>query len=859
MEKIVAQHRWAATGVSNYPPSHPIVGQGGFYRKFRQFIHLVDREDEKFAHVFGIIAQWGVGKSRLAYELISQINDSSAGWMVRSLNGSLEEAKLFDNEADRDQYLGLYIRYSQVANEYHNVDNWFGYGLYKSLLPLAKGVFDNSIQGAIAEEAYNRLITQGFDEKKLSAALEIDQNHSDETLYEDPYLVTRLCNAAYEYLGEFNIKYILIALDELETAAESATYGLESQDIKHLDGKAIKLMGKAIKEEDPRRKLPWLRYVALCSPAIGDELREIQSTARRFEIVELANNAFADVSDFVKTIGEEGKLTENYPLGLVEAAYAMSGGNFGWFNVIMANVDEILRNRRTRGSNETLTVASIFDEAVEVSQRISQYVLDRNAIKELQLDREYLPVAKQLLYGQLPIAITEWENKTLNALLHAVNEYDEPICLRYRRVEWDELECSQALRDAKFTRILGSWQLGGIDEPLDLYQLLANLSTYAIHETQNKTGKTTLLIPLQRNEFIQLVNLLYPHPAGEDAARALWRHFIGEGDLEHSLSTHIGCSIAMLGRLNIRYRQQNQNSLIFRDPDFNNAYERAIKQEQTTAEKHKQALTGIMRILDRNWDYNPVNAGIKDDVVAINTARGRAGGLVSYNALKIHPQGRLILAWVNKIEELETLCRQVSSQFAQEGRTPVLAFTSSRSLVDIFAHPPSDTLKNAHNYLLLYQLSDSEEFILHQVGIPNSDCIGFKLDRNVFTNSFSNRIDSLLRPLEIEIKQWRKQLQERGAIAFPLRPAGKLKEEEKQLLFQAWRYLLIEQEDSNSLSKLLDHETIKVEEVVEILGKLELTPQAKSEGYDLDERAYLFDSLDENARAVFPAFFGQNP
>ena len=856
MENIAAQHRWAATGVSNYPLRHPIVGQGSFYRKFRQFIHLVDREDEAFAHVFGIIAQWGVGKSRLAYELISQINDSSAGWMVRGLNGRLEEAQLFDDE-NREQYLGLYIRYSQVANEYHNIDNWFGYGLYKSLLPLARGKFDYSIQGAIAEEAYNRLIVLGFDEKELAAALEIDKNHSDEILYEDPYLVTRLCNAAYEYLNKFGIKYILIALDELETAAEAATYGLDSQDIKHLDGKAIKLMGKAIKEEDPRRKLPWLRYVALCSPAIGDELREIESTTRRFEIVELANNAFADVSDFVKTLEEQGKLTENYPPGLVEASYAMSGGNFGWFNVIMANVDEILRNRRTRRSNELPTVASIFDEAGEVSQRISQYILDRNAIKELKLDREYLPAAKQLLYGQLPVAITEWDNKTLNALLESVNEYDEPICLRYRRVEWDEQECSQALRNAKFARDRDYWHLGGIDEPLDLAQLLANLSTYAIHESQNQTGKQTLLIPLQRNEFIQLVKLLYPHNASEDAARALWKHFVGEDDLEPKKVTHIGCSIAMLGRLNIRYRQQNQNSLIFRDPDSNSAYEQAIKQEKTTSQKYKQALTGIMRILDSKWDYEPVSAGLQDDIVAISTARGRNGGLVSYNALKLHPQGRLILVWVNNVEELENLCRQVSHQFTEEGKTPVLAFTSSRSLIDLFNNPSSDILKNAHNYLLLYQLSDSEEFILHRVGIPTSDCIDFKLDRNAFTTAFSNRINSLLRPLEIEIKQWRKQLHNKGLIAYPLRPAGKLREEEKQLLFEAWRYLAIEQEDSNSLTKLLDRETIDVESVVNVLGKLDLTQQAKSEGYDLDERAYLFDSLDDNTRAVFPAFFGQ--
>ena len=347
-----AKHQWAATGVSSYPLTHPIVGQGRFYEAFRHFIHLVDDEAEKFAHVFAVIAQWGVGKSRLGYELIAQINGTSRGWWVRGDDGALVQANLFHDDKDRDQYLGLYIRYSQVANDYNNVDNWFAYGLYKALQPLARGTFDGSIQGQIAKEAGDRLFVAGFDPKKLAAALEASANHSDEKLYEDPELATRLCQAAYAYLQSLGIKYVLVVLDELETAAEAATFGLDATDIKHLDGRAIKLMGKAIKEEDPRRKLPWLRYVALCSPAIGDELRDIQSTARRFELTELQSNAFSDVSDFVRTLGREGRLAETYPQGLVEAAYAMSAGNFGWFNVVMASIDERLRDKRVRGEND---------------------------------------------------------------------------------------------------------------------------------------------------------------------------------------------------------------------------------------------------------------------------------------------------------------------------------------------------------------------------------------------------------------------------------------------------------------------------------------------------------------------------
>ena len=537
------QHKWAAGGVSSYPLTHPIIGQTKFFNQFKHFIHLVENEAEKFAHVFAVIAQWGIGKSRLAYELMSQINDTSPGWYVRDTTGNLVRAQLFHDDADREQYLGLYIRYSQVATESHNIDNWFGYGLYKALLPLTVGQFDTSIQGQVAKEAYDRLLVLGFEEQKLGEALEVSAGHSDETLYDDPMLVTRLCRAAYEYLQQFGITYILIALDELETAAEAATYGWEVEDMKYLDGRAIKLIGKAIKEEDPRGKLPWLRYVALCSPAIGNELQDIPSTERRFEMVELSQNVFADVSSFVQLLKDDERLTETYPDGLVEAAYAMSSGNFGWFNVAMANVDAIIGGRRARGESADGMVGSLFDEAVRVSSRMSEYVLDHHAIDELHLSGDFREAARELLYGQLPVPLDKWTEAQRQALLSGTNEYGEPIAILYQRVEWTAQDCGQALRSAKFTRERDEWALVGVDQPLDLTQLLANLSTYSIHETRGAVqtgGRYTLLVPISGSDFVQLVAMLYPHPAAEDAARAIWRAQIGTDVVGAELATHIG-------------------------------------------------------------------------------------------------------------------------------------------------------------------------------------------------------------------------------------------------------------------------------------------------------------------------------
>ena len=856
------QHKWAAGGVSSYPLTHPIVGQTKFFNQFRHFIHLVENEAEKFAHVFAVIAQWGIGKSRLAYELMSQINDTSPGWYVRDAAGNLAKAQLFHHDADREQYLGLYIRYSQVATESHNIDNWFGYGLYKAMLPLTTGQFDTSIQGQVAKEAYDRLLVLGFEEQRLAEALEVSAGHSDETLYDDPTLVTRLCQAAYQYLQQFGITYILIALDELETASEAATYGLEVEDIKYLDGRAIKLIGKAIKEEDPRGKLPWLRYVALCSPAIGNELRDIRSTERRFEMVELSQNAFADVSSFVQLLKDDERLTETYPDGLVEAAYAMSSGNFGWFNVAMANVDGVIGGRRARGESTNGTVGSLFDEAIRVSSRMSEYILDHRAIEELHLSGDFREAARELLYGQLPVPLDKWTEAQRQALLSGTNEYDESIAILYQRVEWTAQDCGQALRAAKFTRERDEWVLSGVDQPLDLLHLLANLSTYSIHETMGAMqtgGRYTLLVPTSSSDFVQLVAMLYPHPAAEDAARAIWRHQVGTDAVEAEWATHIGPSGDMLGRLNLRFRRQGTTSLIFREPDHSAAHEEAMKacKGQSEPDRTRQILTGVMRALDQSWEYDAVDAGLKGDLVAITTSpggRGKPGGLITCKALHLHPEGKVILAWVRNIDELEELCHRVSSQFRTMGRLPVVAFTSSRHLIEQFNDPPSPVLRDARDYVMLYQLSSRQEYVLHPIGLARKDCTGFQLNPQRFTTAFLNRLQALLRPLHDAIHTWRRELDGRGRIAWPLRASGVLKDEDRDTLFAAYRSLLIERDAPASVATLDEKSGIDVQEILDTLQRIKVSPQAKVAGYQDTERCGLFTTLDEHAVPQLPAF-----
>ncbi len=850
-----AQHHWQSDGLSSYPPKDPLVGQSQFFNDFESFIHLVDKEDNHFAQVFTMVAEWGRGKSRLGYELIAQINDASPGWFCRNQNGDLIPANLFRDEADRDQYLGLYIRYSQIATDFQNSDNWFAYGLYTALQPLAKNTFDGSIQAQVAKQCFDRLEVDGFEYQELASRLEVDKNHTDQDLYDDEFLVTRLVNSAYEYLQQFGIKYVLVVLDELETAAEAATYGLEGEDLKRLDGRAIKLMGHAIKEEDPRRKLPWLRYVALCSPAIGEELREISSLKRRFSMLDLEANAFSDVSDYVETLKNNGRLAQPYLPGLVEAAYAMSGGNFGWFNVIMAAVDEKLKSLSMSGECAK-TIGQLFNAVIMSSPRIREHVLDSGAIDTIKTtELKVKDAAAELLYGQLPKAMDEVNEET-KRLTSTLNEYDDPVASHYHIVNWTADSCRPALQNANFRRIKGDlWGFDGIEQKVNLSQLLANLATFAIHEAQGQ-----LLVPASKSEFIELLQLLYPHGAADDLARALWFHSFGDVQVLTSTPTHVGPSVAMLNRLNLRYRKQSRQSLIFKDPDASNSHELAMSsRSDKVSDKQRARLTGLMRLVDSHWQYDAVDSELSSDLVTIATRATRdkqeVSGLASCRALQLHPKGRVVFAYVNNEAELKKLCSQASTQFNSEGRYPVIAFTSSIDLGNKFDKASDPILQKAKDYLCLYRLSHNEEHVLEQIGIATADCRGFTLEMRGFTSKFIQRLGALSRGLMESINNWRQGLHARGLIAMPLRVSQKLNDKELPLLVEGWADLVV-RTNTRSVSRYdKTPQTVADEAFYDLIHQLRVPTREINDGYKEDEWSQLFTSTNSmSAKAQFPVF-----
>lgn len=844
-------HTWEATGVTGYPITHPIVGQSDFCTKFRSYLELLSGEENRFAHVFGVVAPWGVGKSRLGYEIVAQVNDASKGWKVRGAEGGLEDGTLFSDDAFRDQHLALYIRYSQVANPALNLDNWFAPAVYKALTPLAEGSFDTSIQHQVARQAHARLVAEGFDPSALASAMELGQ-HEDTDIYGDTALATRLCNAAYDVLTKAGIRYIVVVLDELETAAERATSGMEAEESRAMDGRAItmlkravesvggldrtgvEMMSKAVKEEDARARFPWLRFVVLCSPAIGDELKEVQSTDRRFEILDLERNAFSDVRLFVDSLEAEGRLLRPYPPGLIEAAYMMSGGNFGWFNVIMAVVDQALQQHR---GDEPPPVEWVFRKAIEISNRVATLVLDHRALDEIEATPELRPAVERLLLGQVPLSATElpsYEN-----LLATQNAHGEPVAIRFHRATWRLADCRQVLIRNRFERTPGTGFLRapGIPEALDLDRLLDDLTTLAVQEPPSTdSGSKALLLPQTQADFLQLLDLLHPHPAVEDVGRVLWGEFVGATSLPDQEATHVGPSAEMLRRLDIRLRKASIGAVL-RNPEENAAYSASVEGRRLEGEQRiVYALTGALRLLDEAWSYDAERIGASSSCI-IRTPKDQ--GLLDFKGLWLHPKGTAALAWARGDAELLEVLEAIAQHQKEEGRYPALIFTCDYDLPERFMNANVPQYIRANDHALVVHVNSGEESALVSIGIPTSEWEGFRLHRDGFTARFSERLNRIKTPIQRQVRSWRHAISGRGAIAWPIRPAGTLKPEALKCLIDGWMKVLLTH-GRVALDDVGEVKELDFGPLIQEIDKLGLSPAAAPRGYTSQDSSGLW-------------------
>ncbi|MDD2211690.1 MAG: hypothetical protein PHV56_01740 [Clostridia bacterium] len=758
----MAKSIWFKDGVSIFPVEQPMVGQVEFYQAFKEY--LKDLKSAPMARFFIEIGIWGVGKSRTAYEIISESMGISKGWIIRNKQGELEDVRLLQPDLI-DGILPVYLRYSQMNNDYLYSDNWVAYGAYVALGLLAQASPLTSIQGTIFSMLQDQLIPAGFEPEKLKQIIEKGKYEENELLSESSRL-DGLVEKGLDYLKEFGIQHLMIIVDEIETEMERAAQGIVDDDeaVKKLDGAAIKVITSAIKHEDSRSRHPRVSFLLLCSTGIGDQIRALEALDRRGEIVEISQNSYADIDDFVDYL-QNKKMLRTYPTGLLEAAYTIAGGNFGWMNVLMSYCDQYLDENPDASAGETLE-----DRAVSVS-RIKDRLIDNSQFQYLSVAATdpKLPAIKRLLFEQLPKQLTEFSSE-MQKLQRDTRLIDgTPLFREFISLPLNKSDIGMYLNSNGYTHIGDNeFRHESSGEIFNLEVLLRSLATFSITAPPEE-----YIVGKDKDIFLEQIRMLYPKDGTEGAAFIIY-DYIQEQAAAGSYIEYVGPNFAFLERMNRRYATKKglANYLLKDDLDI------SLKEHLTELKKDqsgeiKRILAGFSRVLEMDYP--------QEDFFPVNSMQGLRTRVSKHIYLGTHPDNKLDIIWDDHSGKLKDVLS--SKQIVGIGAHPVIVLSLS-AITEEELNRIKEQIPGASRYVIFFHLTNSQKEVLEVVA-TGREWADIRENAHQLAPQFQTRVRAIRDEVSKKSRAWFENLDKQGFI---LRPIIFTKSEEDSLPYLAEGY-----------------------------------------------------------------------
>lgn len=755
---------WSINGTSDFPLTQPMVGQKEFYKVFKSFIGTV--KDAGMATIFPVIGKWGIGKTRIAFEVISEVLGTDKGWII-SEDGERKKVRVL-NDNFEDGILPIYIRYSQMLHEDLTGDSWAGYGIYRALSCLAKEP-EASIQGRVIKELQNSLMPLGFKKERLYDVLQLDSVNKDELLL-DIAKLDGLINEAIDYLKSYGLEHLLIIVEEVETAGEIAKYGLEKdkEHIKRVDGEAIKVISAAIKHEDTRKKYPNVTFMLLCSPVIGYHIKGIGALERRISICELNTNTFADISDFMEHLRAEGKIP-TYPDGLVEAAYTIAGGNFGWFNVIMAEVDYRIAGRTDVETGE------ILEDLLNTSSRFQNNLIDKAAFDYIRCQEEYRHVIKNALLKQLPLNKSNYKQDELQAMLEARAADGTKLFKEFYCVKLKKDDIGEYLHQVGYRRDYGNVFVNSFGSSFDLEMLLKSLKMYSLH-----VGDNEYIVGAEKETFLDQVRMLYPEEGVEEAAGILFEYIakkIEEDGIREA--EYIGPNFAYLYQLNKRYRVDKGEFSYLTDAEKNAELEKYIEEMRKDKEGEVlRVLTGAVRALEIN--YNETETFELAGMQCIRTTVEEGPWLA------VHPKNIVTIVWG---KDEDKLYRGIQDKRLLEAGVHPIYVLSDTPVEETIEKIKRD-FKEVGKCLIPVQISRLQKEILEVMSI-DKDIVDFRDSANQIGIVYREKIRKLNDFFIQAARNWFEEIDEKGYILRPILYKNQWDYRDIGLLAKAFKRMLI--------------------------------------------------------------------
>lgn len=734
---------WQAYGLADFPLTQPMVGQKEFYKIFRNFKnnHI---DQSKMANIFAMIAKWGVGKSRMGYEIVSQILEMDKGWIFRENNHLKGENRIFKPNFE-DKTLPLFIQYASIANPQVMGDNLIAWGIYRSLSLLAQ-LPDMSSSGRIIDQVQNRLLPMGFFYRQLAQILEIDK-HSDDELLNDDKLLDQLVTRGMDYLKKLGFDKLLIVVDEVETIQEVVQLHEREDDLSmyRLDQTGLMVLGQALKNNNVRTKFPFANFLLLCSPVVGRSITELGALQRRVEVLEVEQNNFSDIHDFITYLGEK-KLIPFYPEGLVEAAYIMAGGNFGWFNVIMYEVDNYL----SAGNNDQ-SISAVFAHLQNTSSLFRNHIIDEHAFKNLELkDQDKLFVINKLML-QIPHKIGYFTNQQLELLRNSKNYDGLPLFKEFYRVIIEQGHLAAFLNSHGYRREIEDIFTDQTGNKIDLDIFLRALKTYSV----SVEGENDYLVGADETTFREQLRMLYPNEGAEQIARLLFEYIKPQID-SSVIDNYIGPNFSFLEQMNIRYRNENPAIGYVKDPAKNSKVEEELRPIVNTPSP-EVLLKGLARILEQTYPEENLFEVEGVSCLGIKVQKGPY--------LDSHPENWVTFIWGKDSSKLTQALK--SNTLLKRGVHPILVVSDEPFDTKLKEKLTGPGWEGIGKCLVFIEIPRIYRDIVVAVSLSNN-LIDLRQSKGEITASLREKITKVDNYVSEKVREWFNQLDEDGWVLRPL-------------------------------------------------------------------------------------------
>lgn len=648
---------WSNKGVALYPVDFPLVGQNAVFNGLHKFKQaFLANQANDITGFFALVGDWGLGKTRIGYELFAQSFGHVDSWLLNkddyvvpgADNGQLMQPQLADG------VLPLYIRYDMVCDDGLFAENWVAHVALGALALVATESATADVPTALLQDLRAALHAKGVRMADLAAALAPRDIEDDKRL-----------EAAMSVLRAGGIRQLWVVIDEVETLADRKR-GLRDEETDGIKEDYLDMVSIVIKHENYRLTHPTVNFLVLCSRGMRDKI-DIGPNRRRTDLIELEPNRIGDVATYVDSLRERaGELgqTVDYPPGTLEGAFIACNRNFGWFNVMMSSIHESFRQAKLQG--QPRKAWQLLEEFARSETR-ARSIFDLTVLdllpKQSQTEGD---LVRQLAFGQLPIDQQQIPAQQLSAarqvMLPGVGSAFSDLLVTHLDAATLAAELVKPEVGFKAHPRGGDWYIY-YNSDISISGLLTALRSFSVG-----LGGDDFLVCRDLDAFTAQLSALYDRPAVDVPQIAEPLHAIFT-KYQVPDRRYLGPSFALLQRMDLLLKRDAGSVAFLQDVQKERELEKYAQAVEASDQKRRKAICqGFARLLDE---------GIATDVAAAPQVTSAASVTFTsefqsprMEALQVTPERRVTVVYAHA--DLEKVARDLEALLSQTGVQPIL-------------------------------------------------------------------------------------------------------------------------------------------------------------------------------------------